>query len=188
MIAAKSGGDLGKDYSERVPMSVRFVFLSALLFMLAACARNPFEVTVSRCLAVAVVGDVGTLTRFSGPGTTTGDVEFTASIMDVTSTCLEASDVQSEVAFYVGAQSGPALANQTVTIPYFVAVLKDNSQIVSKKIFNVTLQFDETGYAYSRQVVGQRIPTIERSRRYNYELLLGFQMDAQDAVYNMERQ
>jgi len=169
-------------------MSVRLVILSALLLLLAACGRNPFEVTVSRCLAVAVVGDVGTLTRFNGAGYTTGDVEFTASIMDVESSCDEGSEVNSEVVFFVGAQSGPALANRIVTVPYFVAVLKDNSQIVSKKIFNVTLQFDETGYAYSRQVVGQRIPTIEQARRYNYELLLGFQLDPQDAVYNMERQ
>jgi len=168
-------------------MSVRFVFLSALVLMLAACNKNPFEVQVSRCLAVAVVGDVGTLTRFNGPGHTTGDVEFTASIMDADSRCEEGSDVRSEVTFYVGAQSGPALANRTVTLPYFVAVLKDNSQIISKKIFNVTLTFDDTGYAYSRQVVGQHIPTIEQARRYNYELLLGFQMDPQDVVYNMER-
>jgi len=168
-------------------MSVRFVFLSALLLMLAACARNPFEVTVSRCLAVAVVGDVGTLTKFRGDKQTTDDVAFTASIMDVESRCEEGTNVRSEVAFYIGAQSGPALANRTVTIPYFVAVLKDNSQIVSKKIFDVTLNFDDTGYAYSQQVVGQIIPTIEQARRYNYELLLGFQMNAQDAVYNMER-
>ena len=188
MIATKSGGNFGIFSSERVFMSVRLVFLSALLLMLAACGRNPFEVTVSRCLAVAVVGDVGTLTRFDGTGQTTGDVEYTASIMDVESSCDEGSEVRSEVVFFVGAQAGPALASQTVTVPYFVAVLKDNSQIVSKKIFNVVLQFDESGYAYSRQVVGQRIPTIEQARRYNYELLLGFQLDPQDAVFNMERQ
>jgi len=187
MIAANSGGFSGDENSERVHMSVRFVFLSALVFMLAACSKNPFEVQVSRCLAVAVVGDVGTLTRFNGPGQTTGDVAFTASILDVESRCEEGVDIRSEVTFFVGAQSGPALANRTVTVPYFVAVLKDNSQIVSKRIFDVTLSFDDTGYAYSRQVVGQHIPTIEQARRYNYELLLGFQMDAQDAVYNMER-
>lgn len=168
-------------------MTVRFVFVSALVFLLAACSKNPFEVQVSRCLAAAVVGDLGTWTRFAGEGTTTGDVEFTASIMDVESRCEEASDVRSEVAFFIGAQSGPALASQVVTVPYFVAVLKDNSQIVSKRVFNVTLQFDESGYAYSRQVVGQHIPTIEQARRYNYELLLGFQMDPQAAIYNMER-
>ena len=169
-------------------MSLRLVIMTALLLLLAACNRNPFEVTVSRCLAVAVVGDVGTLTKFKGEGTTTGDVEFTASIMDVESRCEEADDVRSEVAFFVGAQAGPALIGKQITVPYFVAVLKDNSQIVSKKIFNVTLNFDDSGYAYSRQVIGQYIPTIEQSRRYNYELLLGFQLDPQEALFNMERQ
>jgi hypothetical protein len=168
-------------------MSVRFVFLSALLLMLAACSRNPFEVTISRCLAVAVVGDLGTLTRFDEPGRSTEDVKFTASISDVQSSCSEDADVRSEVSFYVGARSGPALKGKSITIPYFVAVLKDNSQIVSKRIFSVTLEFDENGIARSRQVIGQTIPTIDQARRYNYELLLGFQLNAQDAVFNMER-
>ncbi len=168
-------------------MSVRFVFLSALLLLLAACNKSPFEVQVSRCLAVAVVGDVGTLTRFNGSGTTASDVAYTASIMDVQSSCEEGGNVRSEVSFYIGATAGPALEKQTVTIPYFVAVLKDNSQIVSKKKFEVTLNFDGNSYAGSQQVIGQIIPTIEQARRYNYELLLGFQMKPQDVVFNMER-
>ena len=70
---------------------------------------------------------------------------------------------------------------------YFIAILKDNSQIVSKEVFEVTLKFDQKGFARSREIVTQHIPTIEQARRYNYEVLIGFQMDAQDVVFNMER-
>lgn len=168
-------------------MSVRFALLAALTLMLAACNRSPLEVVVSRCPAVAVVGDMNTLTRFKGEGRSTEDVMYTASIMDVTSSCTEEEAVDSRVNFYVGATAGPAFSGRDVTLQYFVAILKDNSQIVSKEIFEVTLSFDSKGFARSKEVVEQHIPTIEQARRYNYEVLLGFQMDAQDVVFNMER-
>ncbi len=195
MIAAKihtvreknAGAVLGRNILKGFLMSVRFVFLAALTLMLAACNRSPLEVVVSRCPAVAIVGDMGTLTRFKGEGRTTDDVQYTASIMDVTTECAEGESVQNTVTFYVGGNTGPAFAGREVTIPYFVAVLKDNSQIVSKEIYDVTLRFDRDGFARSREVVRQLVPTIEQARRYNYEVLLGFQMDAQDVVYNMER-
>lgn len=168
-------------------MSIRLIVASALMLFVAACNRNPLEVTISRCLAVAVVGDVGTLTQFSGSGRTTDDVKFTASIRDVQTTCEEGDSVESRVSFTIGAQGGPALADSVVTVPYFAAVLKDNSQIVTKRIYDVTLRFDSEGNAVSNEVLTQFVPTIEQARRYNYELLLGFQLDPQDAVFNIVR-
>ena len=172
---------------ERVLMSIRLVLASALMLFVAACNRNPLEVTISRCLAVAVVGDVGTLTQFQGSGRTTEDVVFTASIRDVQSSCDEGDSVESEVVFTIGAQGGPALADSEVTIPYFAAVLKDNSQIITKRVYDVTLRFDSEGKAVSREVLTQFVPTIEQARRYNYELLIGFQLDPKDAVFNIVR-
>ncbi len=168
-------------------MSIRLILASALMLFVAACNRNPLEVTVSRCLAVAVVGDIGTLTKFSGSGRTTEDIEFTASIRDVRSSCEESNSIESEVKFAIGAHGGPALANSSVTIPYFAAVLKDNSQIITKRVYEVTLRFDENGNAVSNEVLTQFVPTIEQARRYNYELLIGFQLDARDAVFNIVR-
>ncbi len=168
-------------------MSIRLALASMLLFLVAACNKNPLEVTVSRCLAVAVVGDVGTLTKFRSNGQTSEDVEFTASIRDVQSSCTEAEDVRSEVRFSIGAQAGPALANRTVTVPYFAAVLKDNSQIITKRVYTVELTFDSNGQAISDEILTQHVPTIEQARRYNYELLVGFQVEAKEALYNMVR-
>ncbi|UTW54895.1 hypothetical protein [Kordiimonas sp. SCSIO 12610] len=168
-------------------MTIRLFVLSVLLLVVAACNRNPLEVIVSRCPAVAVVGDLGTFTKFEGSGQTTDDVAFTASIHQIQSDCDEGSSVVGQTSFEISAQSGPALKNRSLTLPYFVAVLKDNSQIVSKKIFETTLVFDENGYAVSREVVGQFIPTIDQTRRYNYEVLLGFQIDPQDVVFNLQR-
>ncbi len=173
---------------ERLFMSARSIVLLGIVLLVAACGnRNPLEVTVSRCPAIAIVGDAGTITRFEGEGRNVADLAFTASIMDARLTCEEAEDVRSVVTFDIGAQQGEAFKGGPVDLQYFVVVLKDNSQIVSKRVFDVTLRFDGNGNSYSSEVIAQHIPTIEQARRYNYEVLLGFQLSAEEAVYNMER-
>lgn len=168
-------------------MAVRFFALVAGVLLLAGCSSNPLEVTISRCPAVAVVGDAGTWTQFDGEGRSVEDVIYTASISDVAVSCNEGDAVNSMISFYIGAQSEGRIANETVVVPYFVAVMKDNSEIITKRIFDVALRFDSNGYASSREVISQYIPTIEQARRYNYELLIGFQMNVDDVIFNMER-
>ena len=168
-------------------MHFRFFIVLFALLALAACNRNPLEVVVSRCPAVAVIGDLGTFTKFEGTQRTSEDVAYTASIFEVISDCTERSSVAGELEFQISAQAGPALANEVEQISYFIAVLRDNSQIVSKKQFEITLYFDENGHASARETLTQFIPTIEQTRRYNYEVLLGFQLDPNDVVYNLQR-
>lgn len=168
-------------------MIARLIGILILAATVSACASNPLEVTISRCPAVAIVAETGTLTRFDGEGRTAEDVLFTASISDVAVSCEEDDSVSSAIGFYIGAQSEGRVTNQTITLPYFVAVLKDNSEVVTKRIYDVTLTFDQNGYAVSREVLNQFIPTIEQARRYNYELLIGFQMSVDDVAFNMER-
>lgn len=168
-------------------MSVRVLSLMVLVLTLSGCASNPFEVTISRCPAVAIVGDAGTVTRFQGEGRTVEDVLYTASISDLTVSCDESDSITSAVNFYIGAQSDGKVVNETVNLQYFVVVLKDNSQIVTKRVYDVALNFDENGFADSLETIAQFIPTVEQARRYNYELLVGFQFDVNDAVFNMER-
>ncbi|WCL53624.1 hypothetical protein [Gimibacter soli] len=173
-------------------MIARALVLAGLCLMVAACNRNPLEVKISRCSAVAVVGDAGTVTRFAGSGRTDQDVSYTATIMNVLTDCEEPDDKESgEVTattrFVVGATAGPALTSRTVDISYFVAVLKDNSRIITKKTYPVTLNFDADGKASSAQTIRHVVPSIEQARRYDYEVIVGFQLSPDEAVYNMER-
>jgi hypothetical protein len=168
-------------------MTIRLFVFAVLILVVAACNRNPLEVTVSRCPAVAVVGDLGTYTKFEGVGQTTEDVAYTVSILRVRGNCEEGSRVDGETSFDIAVQGGPALREDSITVPYFVAILKDNSQIVSKKIFETRLVFDANGRAESRETIAQMIPTIDQARRYNYEVLIGLQLDPQDVVFNLQR-
>ena len=86
------------------------------------------------------------------------------------------------------ALAAPALASQDITLAYFVAILRDNNQVVTKKVFETTLRFDpgqeRTG---TREVIVHRLPDITRARRYDYELLVGFQLSPDELAYNVLR-
>jgi len=168
-----------------MPFRVSVVLLVCLF--VAACNKNPLEVTISRCPAVAVVGDAGVLTRFSGSGRTTGDVDYTATILDVRSSCIERDAVTNRVNFQIGVNAGPARSSDSVELEYFVVVLRDNNQIVSKKVYKSAIAFGPQGVGRVQEAVEQVIPTIAQARRYNYEILIGFQTDPGDIVFNMQR-
>ena len=166
----------------------RFIGLVVFLALfLAACNKNAFEVTVSRCPAVAVVGDSGVYTRFLGQDEMVENIVFTATIQDLQISCQQGSSIEASVSFNIGVQKGLAGTEDTVTLPYFVAVLKDNNEIVSKQSFSVTYRFDQEGRASGQEIVNQYIPTIEQARRYNYEVLIGFELEAADYWFNIRR-
>ena len=110
-----------------------------------------------------------------------------ASVGGLSIQCDEGSSVNSQISFTVSATRGPAATSDVLPLQYFVAVVKDNHQIITKEIYDVTLQFNREGGASSREVVSLSIPTIEQARRYNYEFVVGFQMTPEQAAYNLTR-
>ena len=168
-------------------MYARFAVLIGLSLLVAACNKNPLEVVISRCPAIAVMGDTGTVTRFNGDGYEPADIIYTASVSNMTIDCKESSSVSSTIQFDIVAGAGDALTDSTQTLDYFVVVLKDTTQIITKKIYTVSLDFNAEGSAVSPQVLANMIPEIEQARRYNYEILVGFQLTPEEVMFNMER-
>jgi len=163
----------------------------AAAITLTACAgnRNPLEVTVQRCPALAVLGGTGTMTHFTEDGRETDHVVLEASITNLNLECDQGDDVVSEVSLDIIATRGPAMEGGTeVTVPYFVAVLRDNATIVAKKVYETRLVFGpDTTRAESREILRQRLPDIEQARRYDYEILVGFQLNEEALSYNLLR-
>ncbi len=159
------------------------------LFLVSCNAnKNPFEVTITRCPAVAIMGYTGDITLFEGEGRDRTDVAYTALMSNVKSTCSQGTDVEGKVSFMVSAMKGPAAQGDTVTIPYFVTVIRDNNLVVAKKIYNLTLTFGPDSLrAQSMETISSYIPEIEQARRYDYELLVGFQLSDNEVVYNLLR-
>lgn len=171
---------------------MRFPFRLALIFSLlltaASCARNPFVVNVSNCPAVAVASNTGNLVRFASEGRNLDDIQFEATITGVDVDCAEGSDIRQEVSFAIVVELAPGRNLDSVTLPYFVVLMRDNNLITHKRIYEATVRF-APGQRRSgvTETIVQTLPDVDLARRYDYELLIGFQLSPDEVAYNMLR-
>jgi hypothetical protein len=135
-------------------MTVRFRLISvAVLATALAGCRSAGDIVVDQgigitavrgaCPAVGIPDYTGDVTLFRVPGdTSVGNVDLVASMTNVRSQCNESGDkVYSSVSFDVQARRSDARGARTVTIPYFVTVLRGGSAVVAKRVGQVTINF-----------------------------------------------
>lgn len=128
------------------------LFAATAVAALAGCAKSG-EIVVEQgvgitalrsvCPAVGVPEFLGDVTLFSpAEGRTIDALDTSAAITNVRSDCSEAGDqVYSTVSFDVFAQRRDARGARTVTLPYFVTVVRGGNTVVSKRVGEVTLSF-----------------------------------------------
>lgn len=130
----------------------RAVMALALVLALAGCNKSGELVVdqgvgvtsvLSACPAVGIPDFTGDLTQFgSGADTSLGNLDLTATLTNLRSTCNEAGErVYSEASFTVQARRNDTRGARTVTLPYFVTVLRGGTSVVSKRVSTVTLSF-----------------------------------------------
>lgn len=97
----------------------------------------------SACPAVGVPDYTGDITTFTSPTSrTTADLDVTAAITNVRSTCDETGEkVYSNVTFDVLASRADTRGSRTVQLPYFTTVLRGGSAVVSKRVGTVSITF-----------------------------------------------
>lgn len=170
------------------PRAVRNVAIALLAFTATSCQKNPFQVTESNCPAVSVVSNVGSITRFAGAGRNAKDVAFNASITGIHIDCEQGERVDMEISFAIVAQRGPAMTGDSATLPYFLILMRDNHRITVKKIYETTIRFKGgADRAAVRETIVQRFEDSAPARRYDYELLVGFQLTPDEVIYNALR-
>lgn len=151
---------------------LRLIAPVAALAALAGCASEGdlvvaegVGVTAIRtaCPAVGVPDFTGDITTFRSPTSrTAADIDITAAMTNVRSTCDESGEkVYSNVTFDVLASRTDTRGARTVQLPYFSTVLRGGSAVVSKRIGTVTIQFAD---GQSRaQASGQAGAFIDRA-------------------------
>ena len=139
-------------------MTARIRLLSAPLLALALVGalegcRSKGDIVVdegvgitavrSACPAVGIPDYTGDITVFRNPGdTTAGNVDLVASMTKVRSQCNDTgAKVYTTVSFEVNARRTDTRGARTVTLPYFVTVLRGGSAVVAKRNTAVTLTF-----------------------------------------------
>lgn len=98
----------------------------------------------STCPATAVVAGTGDITLFNPPSSKEESaIDVTATITNLRATCTDVgSNVQSHVTFDVYASRRDAAAARDVTLPYYSVLLRGGSQVVAKRVGQVTVHFD----------------------------------------------
>ena len=98
---------------------------------------------LSTCPDVGIPDYTGDVTTFRTAGDQTqGNLDVSAAITNLRSTCNDTGDqVYSEASFDVRARRTDVRGARTVTLPYFVTVLRGSSAVVTKRVGEVTLSF-----------------------------------------------
>jgi hypothetical protein len=97
----------------------------------------------SACPAVGVPDYTGDMTTFRVPGdTSAANIDVVGALTNVRSQCNDAGEkVYSSVSFDVLARRADTRGARTVTLPYFVTVLRGGSAVIAKRVGSVTLNF-----------------------------------------------
>lgn len=117
----------------------------------------------SACPAVGIPEYTGDITLMRTPGATdAGSIDVVAAMTNVRSSCDETSDkVYSNVTFDVLARRTDTRGARSVTVPYFVTVLRGGSAVITKRIANVTLNFADGQERASAS--GRAVSYVDRS-------------------------
>lgn len=97
----------------------------------------------SKCPAVGIPDYTGDVTMFrEGGQRTAADIDVTASITNLRSTCNDTGErVYSEATFDVYARRADTRGARQVSLPYFVTVLRGGSAVVSKQVGTAVINF-----------------------------------------------
>ncbi len=130
---------------------------SLLLLGLAACAREGdiqqtgILTSYTACPPVAVLAPAGDVTLFDPASSRDATaIDVVASITNVRSTCNETGEnIITEVTFEVQARRRDNRGARSVTVPYFTTVVQANTNVVAKRVRQVTLIFADGAYRTS---------------------------------------
>ncbi len=129
------------------------VLIPALTLAIAGCASEGQLVVEgggagitavrSACPAVGIPDYTGDVTVFARANdTTAGNVDMTAALTNLRSTCDDSGDkVYTQATFDVLATRADPRGARSVAVPYFATVLQGGSAVQAKRIGTVTVQF-----------------------------------------------
>jgi hypothetical protein len=133
-------------------LRARALFAVSAVAALSACSQEGELVidqgvgiasVLTLCPSVGIPDYTGDVTTFRAAGDkSVGSLDVSAAMTDLRATCNDTADqVYSEASFTVNARRTDTRGARTVTLPYFVTVLRGGSAVVSKRVGQVTLTF-----------------------------------------------
>ena len=142
------------------------------------------------CPKFLLLGHAADVTTFrAGPGRDVTDVEFRATISNFRGTC-DHTKIGIEAEFFVeiAVRRGPANISREASFEFFVAIPQFHPAPAGKKTFPVKVRFGEKQTRlFYRDEIAIEIPLGAGEVAGDYDVYLGFQLDAEQLEYNRRR-
>ncbi|BBD98516.1 hypothetical protein SAMIE_1020170 [Sphingobium amiense] len=141
-------------------MKIAPVATTAMLALaLAGCSRRgEIDATGgvvavrSACPSAAIPAGTGDVTLFNPANSTDASaIDVVANITDLRSTCSDGAQFYTEATFTVNARRTDASVARQVTLPYYSAVVQAGTNVIAKRVGQVTLNFAPGAYRASAQ-------------------------------------
>lgn len=137
----------------------RLALTGMMALALAGCSRRGeidatggIVAVRSACPVAAIPAQTGDITLFNPAGRTdAAAIDVVANITDLRSTCADGDQFYTEASFTVNARRSDASMARQVTLPYFSAVVQGGTNVVAKRVGQVTLNFAAGDYRASTQ-------------------------------------
>ena len=144
------------------------------------------------CPATAVLSDAAVVTKLK-PGTSVGrvapsDISLRAEMSQARLVChynRADNKLTVDLSFAIRAVRGAGAMGSDPQLPYFVAVIDTDNNVVSKVTYNSEPQLSGRPMNTYTQSVGNVVVPLGMDKRpYDYEILTGFQLTADELAYN----
>lgn len=144
------------------------------------------------CPATGVLSDAASVTKLR-PGTPTAmtrpaDIAFEAVMSQARLDCnydRNANTLTVSVKFAIKASRGPALSGADPQLPFFVAIIDADNNVLVKNVYNSEPQMSGRPAAtYTESVSNFPVPLAMDRRPSDYEILTGFQLTPDELAYN----
>lgn len=179
----------------------RFVTLCALLVALVACSSDGDEEEIENevipealiCPTTGILSDASVMRVFAGgPAANAGDVAYDLEFMRASLLECELNkehELTAKIRFDARAQFGPALSDNTIRYPYFVAVLDPAGKVLSKTVREGEAKFKSGGTLtrFGMEYDDIKFTVPEGKDGLGYEILIGFQLTREQVEFNRAR-
>ncbi|MEQ8709350.1 MAG: hypothetical protein RIC36_10195 [Rhodospirillales bacterium] len=168
------------------PMLPKFVLCLGGMILLAACTQR----IAPPCPPQNKLIDHARITQFrDGPGRDITDIDFKAVMLDPVGQCVYPDEkdrmiISLQVVFDI--ERGPTATTQTEDVPYYVAIVTRDQQIIRKQSFVAQLTYPERAsrMRFIDGFVDIEIPLSESLRPNMIEVKTGFQLSEEQLLYN----
>jgi hypothetical protein len=174
------------------PTRSSLIAVSAALLLaavLAACSSK--APNLPPCPRVGILGDAYKATQYrEGPGRDLTDVAFDTELLDYNGSCkYEGNQAVVVISFMlqVGATRGPAATGAEAQVPYFVAVVDKQQNVLTRERFVARVPFkDGQRRVIVAEELEQSIPLAGR-RTTEFEVLVGLEVPRDQLIRNRQQ-